>query len=210
MKPQTPAQSHSKTLRMVQTAILSAIIILMSFTPLGYLKAGVIEITFIMIPVAVGAILMGPTTGALLGTVFGMTSFLQAAFGLSPFGVALLQINPFYTFILTMVPRILMGWLVGLIFQALHKIDRTKIVAYAVASLSGALINTILFVGGLFLLFGSTDYIRSFGPTVPTIIALLVSVNAALEAAFSLVVGTAVTKALGVIYVKSANKRSRI
>ncbi len=189
-------KSRARTLWMVQTAILSAIIILMSFTPLGYLKAGVIEITFIMIPVAVGAILMGPATGALLGGVFGITSFLQAVFGFSPFGVALLQINPFYTFILTMIPRILMGWLVGLIFRALHRIDRTKIVSFAVASLCGALINTVLFVGGLFLLFGNTDYIRSFGPTVPTIIALLVSVNAALEAAISLVVGTAVTKAL--------------
>ena len=189
-------QTRARTLWMVQTAILSAIIILMSFTPLGYLRAGVIEITFIMIPVAVGAILMGPATGALLGAVFGITSFLQAVLGFSAFGVALLQINPFFTFILTMVPRVLMGWLVGLIFQTLHKVDRTKIMSFAVASLSGALINTILFVGGLFLLFGQTDYIRSFGPTVPTIIALLVSVNAALEAAISLIVGTAVTKAL--------------
>ena len=36
---------------------------------------------------------------------------------MSPFGVALMAINPFYTFILTMVPRILMGWLSGLIFM---------------------------------------------------------------------------------------------
>lgn len=200
------AQNRAKTLWMAQTAILSAIIILMSFTPLGYLKVGVIEITFIMIPVAVGAILMGPATGAFLGGVFGITSFMQAVFGLSPFGVALLQINPFYLFILTMVPRILMGWLVGLIFKALHKIDKTKIVSYAVASLSGAVINTVLFVGGLFLLFGNTDYIRSFGPTVPTIIALLVSLNAALEAAISLVVGTAVTKALGTYYDRNARR----
>lgn len=103
------AKNRAKTLWMAQTAILSAIIILMSFTPLGYLKVGVIEITFIMIPVAVGAILMGPATGAFLGGVFGITSFMQAVFGLSPFGVALLQINPFYLFTLAMVPRILDG-----------------------------------------------------------------------------------------------------
>lgn len=189
-------QTRARTLWMVQTAILSAIIILMSFTPLGYLRTAVIEITFIMIPVAVGAILLGPATGALLGAVFGITSFLQAVLGLSVFGATLLQINPFYTFILTMVPRVLMGWLVGLIFKSLYKVDRTKLLSFAVASLCGALINTVLFVGGLFLLFGNTDYIRGFGPTVPTIIALLVSVNAALEAVISLIAGTAVTKAL--------------
>lgn len=192
----------ARTLWMVQTAILTAIIIIMSFTPLGYLKTAGLEITFIMIPVAVGAILMGPGTGALLGTVFGITSFIQC-FGFSAFGAILLQINPFYTFILTMVPRILMGWLVGVIFQALHKIDKTKIISFAVASLSGAVINTVLFIAGLFLLFGNTDYIRSWGPTWPTIFAIIAGVNALLEAAVSLVAGTAITKALYKVIVKS-------
>jgi riboflavin transporter FmnP len=49
-----------RTLWMVLTAILSAIIILMSFTPLGICEPPSFEITFIMIPVAVGAILLGP------------------------------------------------------------------------------------------------------------------------------------------------------
>ncbi len=189
--------TRARTLWMVQTAILAAIVILMAFTPLGYLRAGAIEITFIMIPVAVGAILIGPASGATLGAVFGITSFIQC-FGMSPFGAALLQINPFYTFILTMIPRILMGWLVGLIFKALFKIDRTKFISFAVASLSGALLNTILFVGGLILMFGNTDYILSFGDgqNVLTVIAVLITINAVLEAAVSLVVGTAVTKPL--------------
>ena len=188
-------ERKARTLWMVQTAILTAIIILMAFTPLGYIKTAGLEITFIMIPVAVGAILMGPKTGALLGTVFGLTSFIQC-FGLSAFGAILLQINPFYTFIVTMVPRILMGWLVGVIFQALHRIDRTKFISFAVASLSGAVINTILFIAGLFLLFGNTEFIRSWGPTWPTIFAIIAGVNALLEAGISLVAGTAVTKAL--------------
>jgi len=192
----------ARTLWMVQTAILTAIIIIMSFTPLGYLKTAGLEITFIMIPVAVGAILLGPKTGAFLGTVFGITSFIQC-FGFSAFGAILLQINPFYTFIVTMVPRILMGWLVGVIFQALHKIDKTKIISFAVASLSGAVINTVLFIAGLFLLFGNTDYIRSWGPTWPAIFAIIAGVNALLEAGISLIAGTAITKALYRIKVTS-------
>lgn len=185
----------ARTLWLVQTAVLTAIIILMSFTPLGYIRTAGLEITFIMIPVAIGAILMGPATGALLGTVFGITSFIQC-FGYSPFGATLLSINPFYTFILCLVPRLLMGWLVGLIFKGLHSIDRTKLISFAVASLSGAVINTILFIAGLFLLFGKTDYIMSFGPTWPTIFALIAGTNAILEAVISLVAGTAITKAV--------------
>ena len=182
---------------LVQTAILMAIVWLMAFTPLGYLKIGVIEITFIMIPVAIGAILVGPASGAVLGATFGITSFIQC-FGMSAFGAALLQINPFYTFILTMVPRILMGWLVGVIFKALYRVDHTKWLSFTVASLSGALLNTALFVGGLILLFGRTEYILNFGDgkNILTVVGVLVGLNAVLEAIISLVVGTAVTKPL--------------
>ncbi len=186
---------RARTLWMVQTAILTAIIILMAFTPIGYIKTAGLEITLIMIPVAVGAILMGPGTGALLGTIFGITSFIQC-FGFSAFGAVLLELNPVYTFILTIVPRVLMGWLVGLIFRALHRIDKTNFISFAVASLSGAVLNTVLFIGGLFLLFGNTEFIRGWGPTWPAIFAIIAGTNALLEAAISLVAGTAVTKAL--------------
>ena len=72
--------------KLVQLGLLTAIVILMAFTPLGYLRTAGLEITFIMIPVIVGAILLGPGAGALLGGVFGLTSFVQC-FGMSPFEI---------------------------------------------------------------------------------------------------------------------------
>lgn len=63
---------------MVQMAILIAIMIILAFTPLGYLKFGLIEITLMVIPVAVGAIVLGPLCGAILGGVFGITSLFSA------------------------------------------------------------------------------------------------------------------------------------
>jgi uncharacterized membrane protein len=150
-----------RTVKMVLLAILVAIMLILAFTPLGYLKVGVIEISFMMIPVAVGAIVLGPLAGAILGGVFGTTSFIQAL-GISHFGVMLMSINPFYTFILTMIPRVLMGWLAGLIFQALYNNEGTKRVSYAVGSLSAALLNTIFFMSFLIILFGNTDYIKGF------------------------------------------------
>lgn len=187
--------SQPRTLRMVQTAVLTAIIILMAFTPLGYLRIGTISITFLTIPVVIGAILLGPKYGAILGGVFGLTSFAQC-FGIDPFGTMLLSINPFLTFVLTMVPRIIMGFAAGYIFRFLAKHDKTKILSFTGATLSGALINTVLFVGALILFFGNSEFLRSFGDSILAILGVLITFNALLEAGVAMVVGTAIAKVL--------------
>lgn len=198
--------NSARTLWMAQTAILAAIIILMAFTPLGYLRVGALSITFLPIPVVVGAILINPAAGAVLGGVFGLTSFAQC-FGIDPFGTALFAISPILTLILTMVPRILMGLLVGLIFRALVKIDRTGVWSYAVASLSGALLNTVLFVGGLVWFFGNSEYLRQFGDSILAILGVLITVNALVEAIVTMVIGTMITKALSKV-IKSRNTQN--
>ena len=92
----------------------------MAFTPIGYIKTAGLEITLIVVPVAVGAVTLGPTAGAILGGVFGITSFIQC-FGMSQFGALLLGINPFLTFLVCVPTRILMGWLTGLIIMDYEK-----------------------------------------------------------------------------------------
>ena len=114
----------AKTLMLTQNAVLAGIVVFMAFTPIGYLKLGTVEMTFIMIPVAVGAITLGEKSGAFLGLVFGISSFIQC-FGLSPFGASLLAINPLYTFIMCLVPRVLMGYLCGVIYKLLSKIKKS-------------------------------------------------------------------------------------
>ena len=172
----------NKTRKLTQMALLTAIILLMAFTPLGYLRTGVVEITFIMIPVVVGAILMGPCAGAILGGVFGLTSFIQC-FGMSALGAMLLQVNWFFTFVVCFVPRVLMGWLAGLIFKALYKVDKTRLVSFAVASLSGAVLNTIFFVGSLGLLFYNTvlGMASESGISVLAFLLSFVTLNSVLE-----------------------------
>ena len=66
---------------MVELSLMAAIIILMALTPLGNVKTPVLSITLLTIPVAVGAIILGPKGGAILGAVFGATSFGQALTG---------------------------------------------------------------------------------------------------------------------------------
>ena len=108
---------------MVQLAVLIAIMLILAFTPLGYLRIGPLAISLMTIPVVIGAMILGPAGGAVLGLVFGLTSFYQCFAG-DPFGAALVAMNPFFTFLVCIPTRTLMGWLSGVIFKALWKIDR--------------------------------------------------------------------------------------
>ena len=189
-------------MRLVLTALLTALIIVMAFTPLGYLKAGAIEITFITIPVIIGAVLLGPVGGLFLGAAFGITSFIQC-FGMSTFGVALFSVSPLRTAIVCIVSRVLMGWLTAVIFKAISSKDKTNFVQYLVASIAGPLLNTILFTGTLLLLFNNAPIIiqlkEQFGSTnVMAFAAAFVGVNGLIEAGVCAVLGTALCKALSV------------
>lgn len=186
---------NTKTL--VIYALLTAIIVIMSFTPLGYFRTGTIEITLLTIPVIIGAIILGPVAGAFMGGIFGITSFIQC-FGLSPFGTMLLGINPVFTFIVCFFPRVLMGWLCGVIFKTL-KGKSADFVSFSVASLSGALLNTVLFMTALMLSFGRTEFIQSLNPeglSVVSFVIAFVGINGLIEAVTCFIVGTAISRSV--------------
>ena len=115
------------------------------------------------------------------------------------FGTMLMGISPLYTFITCIPSRVLAGWISGLLFKALDKIDSKKYAAYAVSSVSGALLNTVFFVGFLVLFFHKTLMELGMGDTILAVIASLVTINAVVEAIVCLVAGTAIVKALSVI-----------
>lgn len=196
--------STKKTQYLVKLALLAAIVILMSFTPLGYLRIGPVDITFLPIPIALGAVLLGPAAGATLGALFGITSFIQC-FGASAFGALLLGINPFFTFIMCIVPRALTGWLCGLIFRLFSRVFKVNgarswraTPAFAIASLSAALLNTALFVLSLIVFFGGNNAVLEFFGTTSMmgIIVALITFNALIEAGATLVLGTAIASAV--------------
>ena len=82
---------------MVQLAVLIAIMLILAFTPLGYLRIGPLAISLMTIPVVIGAMILGPAGGAVLGLVFGLKSFYQCFEG-DPFGEALVEMNTFFNF----------------------------------------------------------------------------------------------------------------
>lgn len=198
-----------KTLRLVYIALFTAIIVVLTCLPL---KAFTIEWTLSLIPIAVGAIVLGPVEGAILGGIYGVCSFLQCfgIFSPSPLGMALVSNYPSLTFLMFLgcfVPRILCGWITGLVYKALAKHDRTKLLSHAAACLVCPLLNTILFMTFTMIFFGQTDIIQGsmqqVGTTNPVLFVILaVWLNAVVEIASCVIIGTAASKALTV-----ANKR---
>ena len=195
----TAAAKRSSTLYMVELAMMIAIILLMSFTPLGYLRTPGLSITLLTIPVAVGAIILGPKGGAVCGLAFGATSFYMAVTGSSAFAAALFNINPFGTFIVCIVARVLEGWITGLIFKAVRR--KMKNGAYLVASLACPLLNTLFFMSALVLIFYHTDYIQGFvtslGVSNPfTFVVAFVGVQGLIEAIVCFILAGAISRAL--------------
>ena len=181
------------TRQMVTTAMLCAILLIMSFTPLGYLNIGPLAISFNMIPVAIGAIALGPVGGMILGAMFGFTSFLQCLGigGTSAMGVILFDINPFLAFVQRFLPRLLAGLLAGLIYQWVKKISNNTVACF-VTGFAAALLNTVLFMSALVLLFGNTEYVQGLmgGRNVILFVCAFVGINAVVEMiAASMIVG---------------------
>jgi uncharacterized membrane protein len=192
-------KQKDKTLYMVKLALMIAIIFVMAFTPLGYLHTLGLDITFLTVPVAVGAIILGPKGGAVCGLAFGATSLLQAFMGISAFTAMLLNINPVGTIITCLVPRVLEGWLCGLIYQGVRKIAKNG--AYFVASLACPLMNTVFFMSSLVLFFYQTDYIQGFVQTLGVknplmFVVAFVGVQGLIEAAACFVIASAVSRTL--------------
>ena len=180
MAKTTKRARKRKALVLTQNAILTALIVLMAFTPIGYLQLGVVKMTFIMVPVAVGAITLGEKSGAFLGLVFGITSFMQC-FGLDLFGTTLFGINPVYTFIMCIVPRVLMGYLCGVVYKLI--VRKKKKFALVFASFLAPVLNTTFFMSLLLLFFGKSDYImgiRNGAELLPFLVAF-VGLNGVME-----------------------------
>ncbi len=194
-KKTTKRARKKRTLFLVQNALLTALIVLMAFTPIGYLQIGVVKMTFIMIPVAVGAITLGEKSGAFLGLVFGITSFIQC-FGLDLFGTALLQINPVYTFIMCMVPRVLMGYLCGVIYKLIAR--KKKKIALVFASFMAPVLNTIFFMSLLMLFFGNSNYIMGIrnGAELWPFLVAFVGLNGVMEIVSTTIIAPPVASAI--------------
>lgn len=198
---------------MAQIALLAAIMIVMAFTPLGYIPLPFMNATTMHIPVIVGACLLGPKVGGVLGGLFGITSVVKAT--IQP-NITSFVFTPFYSFspefhgswmslVVAILPRILIGVVAGLAFQGLVKLIRNQTVSLAVAGVLGSMTNTIGVMGLIYLLFG--EQYAAAGGTDPSlllgVILGVVCTNGIVEAIIAGVLTAAVCRALLAAFRKS-------
>lgn len=187
------------TSQLTMLGLMSGILLLMAYTPLGYLNIGPLAISFNVIPVAISAVVLGPAGGAIAGAIFGLTSFGQCIGigGTSAMGAMLFSINPVLAFLQRFLPRLLDGICIGYIYRAVRK--KTNIyVSCAVTGFFSAFLNTVFFMTALVGMFGNTEYIKEMigGQNVLLFCCAFVGINAVCEMVSSTVITGAVGSAL--------------
>ncbi len=199
----------SKTVGMIQVALFAALIMIMANTPLGYIPLGFMNATTIHIPVILGAILLGPKKGAILGFVFGLSSFIKSI--ITP-NLTSFVFNPFYSvgevhgsfgsIIICFLPRILVGVLPYFIYKAFYHFLKSKksgqYISLGAAGVAGSLTNTIL-VMGLILVFFKDSYAAAIGEATTAIygvVAAVVVTNGIPEAIIAAIIVAFVGKIL--------------
>ncbi len=192
----TKKQTRASTQKLVIMALLAAVMVILSSTPLGYLNIGPLAITLNVIPMGIAAVALGPTGGAVIGGIFGLTSFLQCigVGGTSAMGVITFGISPVLTFIQRFIPRLLAGLIIGFIHKYLSKKLGKKTACFITGFLA-AFLNTLLFMSALVLLFGNTDYLQELiaGRNIIVFICTFVGINAV----FEMIASTLITGAVG-------------
>lgn len=186
---------------LAQLGLLAAIEIVMKLIGLGSVPVGPLYMSFLTVPIAVGAMTLGPSAGAILGAVFGLVSFKDAITGASAMTGVFFQISPVNTFILCVVMRAIMGFCVGLLFKALRFIDRKGGWSYFIGALSAPLLNTLFFMGYIVAVFYQTEYIQGLvstkGASNPLMfVVLLVGVQGLIEAIVCCAAGGVITRAV--------------
>lgn len=136
--------------RLNMLAMFIAIIILQTSVPiLGLIPIGPLSITIIPVTVALAAILLGTVDGAIIGGVWGVITFVRAfVWPTSPLAT-IVFVNP----VVSVLPRIMVGIVAGIVYQQLKGRFKKTGIAISVAAICGSLTNTILVLGLIYLFY---------------------------------------------------------
>ncbi|WP_019893025.1 ECF transporter S component [Allobaculum stercoricanis] len=195
---------NQKTKTIALFSMFLAIELLLVLTPLGYIRTPFLSITVMHIPVIAAGILMGPSYGAALGLVFGLTSVWNAtmsptitSFCFSPF-VTIGGVSGNWTsLIIAIVPRVLLGWIAGTLFNAFNK-KLNRPLSALVSGVLATLCHTIMVLGLIALLWGP-QYAQAIGQSPDTLLmylALVVLTNGIFEMIAAGIVSMALAKAI--------------
>jgi uncharacterized membrane protein len=178
---------RNKTVKLATAGILTAIVIVFQFIGAS-IKFGTFSVSLVLIPIVIGAALGGKWVSAWLGFAFGVVVLLSGD------ASAFIAIDPIGTVITVILKGTLAGFVGGIIFEALKKIN-----TYFAVVASAVLVpvtNTGVFLLGCRLFFFET--IKEWGiglgfeNTATYMIVGLVGINFIFELAINIVLSPTV------------------
>ena len=175
--------------KLVLLAILTAIVIVLQLLG-AFIRFGPFSISLVLMPIVVGAALVGPLAGAWLGLVFG--AVVLATGDANVF----MPINLFGTIFVVIIKGVVAGLLAGFGYKFFSKINKTTgAIAAAVLCPVG---NTGIFILGLFVFFFPTMREWSIGSGFDSATAFIffgmVGVNFFIELAINLLLCPAIIR----------------
>ena len=190
---------------MVSVGLMAAIVIVLANTPLGMIQLPIVKATTVHIPVIIGAILLGPMAGAILGGVFGVCSLISntmaptlLSFAFSPFMSTTGIVGAIKAIWVSVGCRILIGLAAGWLWRLLKKIKLNQIVALSITGFVGSMVNTVAVMGSIYLLFAQ-QYAQAKDVAVTAVWGLImgtVTASGIPEAIAAAVLVAVVTKVL--------------
>lgn len=130
-------------------AVLLALVIVLQIWGSG-VKIGTTSVSFVLIPIVLGAILLGPVAGAFLGCAFGVVVIVMGVMGVDYFTFVVFSDHPVLTVILCLVKGAAAGFVAGILFKALR--GKSESAAVLVSALAAPVVNTGLFILGALLM----------------------------------------------------------
>ncbi len=175
-------KTDGKTQYMATLGMLCALLLVMGMTGIGFIPLPVIKATTMHIPVILGAILLGPAAGGVLGAVFGLCSIWVntttpglLSFAFSPFMSTEGLIGVLKSLWIALGCRILLGVIAGWLWRLMKKLTRQDYIALPVTAIISTLCHTILVMGSIYMLLAEQ---------------YAAAKNVAVTAVFGLVMGT--------------------
>jgi len=132
------------TRKLVLLALLTALVIILQFLG-AFIRFGPFSVSLVLMPIVVGAALMGALAGGWLGLVFGIVVLASGDANV------FLAINPFGTITVVCLKGILAGLAAGYTYRFVSGIDKT--VGAVSAAIVCPIVNTGIFVIGIYVFF---------------------------------------------------------
>ncbi|UQS86380.1 ECF transporter S component [Nicoliella spurrieriana] len=139
----------NRNYHLVARSIFIALILIQTTIPgLGYIPFGPLSLTIIPVTVILAAVLLGTTDGMLIGGIWGIITFIRAFFWPTSPLAQYVFINP----LVSILPRILIGLVAGVIFNRIIRYNHRKAWLAIVGGL-GSLTNTIFLLGMIYVFY---------------------------------------------------------